>query len=117
MFTQNPERPPETFKVKMNSCKRKTKKKEKKKEESVHIFSHNTREHWSISVLCSSFNSDTCASPSSILHVCPFPPFKFYTRNLNIQLYLQEILNNAQRLKQVPCLVLNKPYKISDKIV
>lgn len=47
----------------------------------------------------------------------PSPPFKFYTRNLNIQLYLQEILNNAQRLKQVPCLVLNKPYKISDKIV
>lgn len=52
-----------------------------------------------------------------ILHVSPPPPFKFFTHNLNIQLYLQEILNNAQRLKQVPCLVLNKPYKISDKIV
>lgn len=45
------------------------------------------------------------------------PPFTFYNCNLNIQPYLQEILNNAQCLKQVSWLVLNKPYKISDKIV
>lgn len=31
---------------------------------------------------------------------------------MNIQLYLQEILNNAQRLKQISCLVFLKPYKI-----
>lgn len=45
------------------------------------------------------------------------PSFTFYNCNLNIQLYLQEILNNARCLKQVSSLVLNKPYKISDKIV
>lgn len=51
MFTQNPERPPETFKVKMNSCKRKTKTKQKKKK-NLYIFSVITQGNTGVSVFC-----------------------------------------------------------------
>lgn len=47
MVTQTPERPPETFKVKMNSCKRK-----KKKKKNLYIFSVITQGNTGVSVFC-----------------------------------------------------------------
>lgn len=47
MFTQNPERPPETFKVKMNSCKRR-----RRKKKNLYIFSVITQGDTGVSVFC-----------------------------------------------------------------